>query len=456
MDRERLIDMIGEINLEYLDECHERREQRRNRRKSVRKFGSVAASVVLVAVISLSVFSPTHTDPSPTLSDKPDHSPGVTVPTAIPGDGKIVFAGDRNMLENVEFESDWLLNPDSGKSLFFDVALNQALENAEDDTVFAFTVGLLGGEAAEQFPELVAAYSQAQQALVQAAEECVAELMAERGISEEEARARKFTHPKFLAAREAYQKAVSEYAAAWVPAAYNQNKAAFDALSELGFSVLYTAEDEEYIPYLYRKSAIGVMTATKAQLLELKDREMEYIYYLTAAAEHAAEVGYDDNFTAEEISLADDSKLTDDLITAFEQANGGSVKVLCKIAYFGKRYTDMGERQQAVYAALGTTADQYWSSGDDTGELWDRYHKANENILFHMDYNAEVVEKLLNDGELVEMQDRQSAFVAELTYERAMELCENKEIAYIRMVEDSGSRIGRDDLAQLDWKLSDS
>lgn len=427
-----LVDMIGEIDLNYIDESYDRRRQRGDRRAGAKRYGALAACVALVAVVSLTTLLPEGAQPQPSLSGDQDDTPDIVQPSVIP-QTQIIFADDVQV-QSVTVEGDRLYDPNSGKSLFFSALMWDGFEMAEDDTVFAFTVQVFGGEAAQRFPELEEAMSQAQRELLQVTEECVAELMAQRGISEEEARARKYTHPRYVAALEAYRDAAADYAEAWVPAKYQQDKEAFDALRDLGCTVLYTSEDPEYIPYLYARSAIGVMTATKAQLLEWKDKEMEYQYFLAAAAEDALEYDYAHDYTWDQLILADGSKLTDDVIDAFEKANGGSIQVLCKIAYFGNRYTDRGERQQAIYDLLGTTEEQYWSSGDPTGELWDKYHQANENILFHIDYNIEVAEKLLMDGELVEMQNRNSAFIAELTYERALELAKNKEIAYIHVI----------------------
>lgn len=440
-----LVDMIGEIDPNYIEESYERRRQRGERRTGVKRYGALAACVALAAVVSLTTLLPGEAQPQPSLSGDQTDAPDIVQPSAAL-QPQILFADDVQGQLTV-IESDYLYNPDSGKSLFFSALMWDGFETAEDDTVFAFTVQVFGVEEAKRFPQLEGPMSQAQWDLLRVAEECVAELMEKQGISEEEARARKYTHPRFIAAREAYKNAVAEYAEVWVPTQYRQYKPAFDALCELGCAVLYTGEDAEYIPYLYERNAIGVMTATKAQLLEWQDKEMEHQYFLAAADEDAAEHDYTDSFTGGEITLADDSKLTDDATAAFKLADGDSVQVLCKIAYFGKRYTDRGERQQAIYAALGTTEEQYWSSGDSTGELWDRYHKANENILFHIDYNNEVVQKLLKDGELVEMKDRNSAFIAELTYERAMELVENKEIAYIHIIQTPDS--GRNDFQQV-------
>lgn len=440
-----LVDMIGEIDPNYIEEYYDRRRQRGERRVGVKRYGTLAACVALAAVVSLATLLPEGAQPQPSLSGDQNDVPDI-VQSSVAPQTQIMFADDVQA-QSGAIEADNLYTPDSDKSLFFSALMWDGLEAAEDDTVFAFTVQVFGVEEAKRLPKLEGPMSQAQWDLQRVSEECVAELMTQRGISEEEARARKYTHPRFIAAREAYKNAVAEYAEVWVPTLYRQYKPAFDALRELGCTVLYTGEDVEYIPYLYERNAIGVMTATKAQLLEWQDKEMEHQYFLAAAAEDAAEQDYTDSFTGGEIALADDSKLTDDVIAAFEQANGDSIQVLCKIAYFGNRYTDRGERQQAVYAALGTTEEQYWSSGDPTGELWERYHKANENILFHIDYNIEVAEKLLKDGELVEMQDRNSAFIAELTYERAMELAENKEIAYIHIIQTPAS--GRNDFQQV-------
>lgn len=440
-----LVDMIGEIDPNYIEECYDRRRQRRERRAGVKRYGTLAACVALVAVVSLTTLLPEGAQPQPSLSGDQNDTPDIVEPSAAP-QTQIMFADDVQ-IQGGGVESDHLYTPDSDVSLLFSNLLWDGLEAAEDDTVFAFTVQVFGVEAAQRFPELEEAVSQAQRDLLQVSEECVTELMTQRGISREEAQARKYTHPRFIAAREAYKKAVAEYANAWVPETYHQYKAAFDALRELGCAVLYTAEDPEYIPYLYERSAIGVMTATKAQLLEWKDREMENQYFLAAAAKDALELDYTDNFTTEELMLADDSKLTDDVIAAFEQAQGDSIQVFCVIAYFGKYYDDMGERRQAIYEILGTTEEQYWSGGDPDGALWERYHQVNENLIFHIDYNWEVAEKLLADGELVEMKERSSAFIAELTYERALELAENKEIAYIRMIPTTAS--DRNDFQQV-------
>ncbi|MBR5322592.1 MAG: hypothetical protein IKU48_03510 [Clostridia bacterium] len=59
MDNKNLLtDKLGEIDGKFLDECHNRRSRRALRRKSIMKYGSLAASVMIVIAISLMAMLP--------------------------------------------------------------------------------------------------------------------------------------------------------------------------------------------------------------------------------------------------------------------------------------------------------------------------------------------------------------------------------------------------------------
>lgn len=315
-----------------------------------------------------------------------------------------------------------------------DYTLYEAFEKSDNNTKLAFAVTVSDKtDYGKMFAELTEKCDAAKEKMNEAANKCIEKYTASGEMSYNEARARIYSDSEFVNARNEYLKIHKEKETAILLERYERNKGAVEELKKYGFELVYDAKNEKYQPYLSACNALAVMTATKEQLLSLENKTLEYNYNLKAAAVNGEDYEYTDMYSYGEVQLAKNSKITDGLLQAYEEADGEKLRVYVSIGYFGKEYT-VEEINAAALAATGMTEEEYMYHGDM--EAANKYREAHNRLTYHIDYNEEVVERLLKDGELLELQNHSSAFIAELTYERALELCESKEIAYIALEEE--------------------
>jgi len=143
--------------------------------------------------------------------------------------------------------------------------------------------------------------------------------------------------------------------------------------------------------------------------------------------------------TGEEILLAGEGKLTVELVEAYEQSAGTALNVVIHVGYIGD---DDGvlikdELEAAAIKALGLTADAFWAlvAGPDGSEWMDRLIAEKNRIVYNEDYQENVAESYLLEGELVDIVYHAWEIRAVMTYERAMEISKHKEIGYIDLKE---------------------
>lgn len=179
-----LTDKLGEIDSKFLDEYHDRRSRRAIRRKSVMKYCSIAASVMLVITISIATMLPmfrnTPTDnPADTTGnviDNPDNNkdnpandnnkPDYSTYTVIYAEENDYSLDDQVEVENV------YIPPEPGEVRFS----GELYEIMESDDIFenklfavsihtAFTYDYDGYRDTEEWKELCDKYASASQAL---------------------------------------------------------------------------------------------------------------------------------------------------------------------------------------------------------------------------------------------------------------------------------------------------
>ena len=139
--------------------------------------------------------------------------------------------------------------------------------------------------------------------------------------------------------------------------------------------------------------------------------------------------------TGEEILLAGDSKLTVELVEAYEQSAGAALNVVIHVGYIGddEEVPVKDELEVAAIKALGLTADAFWAlvEGPDGSEWMDRLIAEKNRIVYNKDYQENVAERYLLEGELVDITYYAWEIEAVMTYDRAMEISKHKEIGYI-------------------------
>ncbi len=356
-------------------------------------------------------------------------------------DNEIIFPGSANS-GKVESENngtlDWLYTPIEGRTVYFEHSLKDALENASDTDRIAFAVQVYGDgvNRADDLTALRDKVNAAEEVLGNIANAEIERLMAQCGISRAEAAARKFTEGEFPSARAEALAARREYAEEWAQSYFENNSELFAALKDFGFEVLYSGGDAKYAVYLERISALGVLVGTKAQIEAFAESETAVIYNLCGAVSSAELINPTDFYSGSEVYLEDGSGLSAAVKEQFaELESGETLRVKVVYAYFGKEYQSKEELGQAALDAIGLdmTFLEWYCSSDN--ELFDKYfeqfQEAKRKILHNTGFKESVVAQLLRDGELVKMEEWNDYFIAELTYERALEIAQSTDVAYI-------------------------
>lgn len=350
------------------------------------------------------------------------------------------WAGDLPPAEEPEFDSSVKY---IGDSVRLHVELVQAFDEAEENTELAFVVTVSDNtDYIKKYPELVKARDEAKNELDETAEKCVEKYMAQGDVSYEEASARKFNDEEFIKAREKYREANGKLETAILLARYENNKGAIAELEKYGFYVaerdeegalvggVIDARNEKYQSYLSAYGGLAVMVGTKTEILSLEKADLNYTYMLYAAAENADEYEYTDAYSRSEVNLMIDTNISVELMQAYEKSNGEPMRVKLTIGYFGEEMT-VEEIRAAAFKEIGMTEEEFNQNG--TVDDLNRYREAFNRLTYHTDYYEEAAERLFKDGELVEVNPVSASLTADLTYERALELLENKEVAYIRL-----------------------
>lgn len=325
-------------------------------------------------------------------------------------------------------------------------SLAEVLEQADDDDLIAVVIGGFplpdGGyfieyRDSEEYKALSETLQQAQEELDDVANQIVEEMMETRGISREEARVRKYYNPDFVAAREVYHAARRDIEAFNVSQYLERSGDILDKLAALGFTILYDGSNPDYQVYLgsFFRRAIGVAVGTKEQILALNGEDLFFELYLHLAMKDAANLKID-SYSESEIHLTGDNKLTDELLVAYQENGGAALPVKVKIGYFGRRYTT-GDATRIALNKIGfaTETDMHVYG---TEEDVQNFIRERTRILYHKDYNYDVITRFLQENELLQWNGSDNFhncnFYAMLTYERAMEITQNKEIAYIELL----------------------
>lgn len=471
MKSDLLQDAIGLVKDEYIEDAHRPQSDVSVKKKTERQqlmfwgrwaAGLCAALLLVVCVWKSGVIkdlpiyqfwvygaADESTEESAGETEKPDETEGPAVET--PGateevppqtedpiyDESINWGGAlTDSAEDMNFQ--WGIAGEPGVTL--SAKFTKLLEQAEDSDRFAFVVsdprpydwvgiGVYTEEREAAQDELLSVSRARRDALMQ-----------EYEISSTEAGARLFSDPIFIEARSRLQDVYARIDSAAILARYKDRHKMLDDLADLGFTVLYTAEDEPYQPYLGAFSGLGVMVGTKEEILSLLDLDISYTLKLYPAAENAAEYRPSTYpYTSEEILLAGDSKLTVELVEAFEQSVGVELNVIIHVGFINVADVPVkGELEAAAIAAMGLTPDEFWALVDGPdGMTWmNRLREEKNRIVYHMDYQDDVTARFLLEGELVEMVYYAGKIRAVLTYERAMEIQQYKEIGYIELAED--------------------
>lgn len=261
----------------------------------------------------------------------------------------------------------------------------------------------------------------------------VKRLITEKGMSPYEAKARKFNDSEFIELHDRYMSELYSLKTEIMRRFYAAQSGKLERLSEFGVIVVYTAENEAYQGYLHNFSGLGVIAATRNQLRRIMRETSEGYHFFPAVqgAEYCEHYDLFDRSFNYTVSLADGEKITADAKEAFENAGDEKVSVALYLAYRNDKVYEKGEAQALALAQMGMTYDQVMNSNDI--DLIQRMISLTRYIDSDSAFVDGVTEKVLREGEYSNDLPWSKIIYAEVTYERALEIAECDDIAYIEL-----------------------
>ena len=258
-------------------------------------------------------------------------------------------------------------------------------------------------------------------------------LIAEKGMSPYEAMARKFKDKEFIELHDRYMSEIYSLKSEAMRRLYESEGEKLEVLLKYGVTIEYTAENEAYRGYLYNFSGLGVIAATRKQLRQIRsETKGEYQFYPAVnGAEYCEHYDSFDSAFNYKVDLPDGQKITVDAREAFEKAGGEKVSVALYLAYRNEKVYEKGEAQALALAQMGMTYDQVMNSNDI--DLVQRMIELTRYIDSDSAFVDGVTEKVLREGEFKMDLPWSKIIYAEVTYERALEIAECDDIAYIEL-----------------------
>ena len=317
--------------------------------------------------------------------------------------------------------------------------LRDAMDKASADDILAFTLSITADLSSIDPETRVQMNSKRQDALAQwmqkytAAEDVMLEtysrltqkIMQEQGVTEMEASVRAENMPQYIAARKDCMKARQEYSKAASQLDFEERENVVDLLKAKGFTILSTCWDDDFCDYLVGE-CIAVCAGTRELINNLADESFgDGILNVWLSATRRI----DDSFYEPPAGkrLRDGSKLTEGLEAKYAENGGAPVRVVVHLGWVGE---EVDPRVLAVQS-IGLSWEEWETTKDLSDDLVEKYLEALRYYTYWV--RPDVVEPMLKEGELVEIQSSKWAFIAYLSYDRALELCEDKMVAYISM-----------------------
>lgn len=438
MKREKISDAVGGIDPAYLEEAA------RHRAASPIwiRWAAAAACVCLIAgavLLARPAFPDDPlTDDTGTI-DPPviDTEPQPTEPIYDPfNDPNVLWGKDGGLITDAVF-------PTLSDGISVSWELLSTLNGADgNDPIAVVVCGTAGNSMSSsdthedlEYEHLMSAFTDKEFEMTNIYLDRANHLAEDLNISFEEARARAYSDPEYLAAKADCIEAAAAAANRYYDRVMELHSPALTHFEEQGMLRVFDGSDATYHPYLRIFSGLGVMVGTKDEIYALDAGENKYTLYL--ASDRAAEydhLGYNP-YIGGEITLPAGSKLTTDLQAAYEENGGQAIPVVVKIAYWGPRYT-IREADAIVLQNMGfSSKEDLFCNGTEADE--DYFTEEKNRLFYHKDYNEEVALRLTEDGELVQYNKFENYydcnFYAILTYERALELAESNDVAYLRL-----------------------
>lgn len=257
-------------------------------------------------------------------------------------------------------------------------------------------------------------------------------LRIERYITEVEAAARATMSEEYLAAREAYHEAAKAKALRQGKITYDAAAPVVAGLEKMGFSVIASSDREEF--FNYARSGVVILAGTKDMIMSLDIDKLAPAEYITlsGAKRNSGDIIFGEGEM--QVHLQNGSKLTDELLAAYDENGGAALTVSVKMGWDEQLWGEWVDPHHYAYEAIGLHSEQEFNeAGDDilTAENVNRYYEVLNQYTYWV--NEERVAPLLREGELVEIRSYAWDFTAKLTKERAEELCANRCVAYITL-----------------------
>ncbi len=313
----------------------------------------------------------------------------------------------------------------------------KVLSAASADSLIAFSFDASKGTAAgidkmqeELSNECYLLSGRADEALFTAAER----LEKDKNITNAEAMARATGDSEYLRLVGEYREKAEEYERYLRGVHYERNKDTIETFEKLGFTVISKGTDDDFDRYLCFGSGGAVLAGTKEQIDALSLEDFEGVEHITLYGSSKADLPRIYGEPKRMVHLREDSKLTDELLAAYEENGGAALKVRIQAGWDDDLWGEWVDPHVYAYEAIGLHSEEEFNeAGPDilTSEKVDLFYEVLNKYTYWV--NEERFGSFFKEGELIEARGYAWDLIAELTCERAQELCENKCIAYVTL-----------------------
>lgn len=400
-----------------------------DRRAKIKRITGIAAGVtgIAAACAAIIIFVIPKNNPAPIITPTGTEAEATSAQTA-----ELIWTGGEIVGSLASKSSSDALNGRAiGEHLFCDISIAEAIDNykgTDKEIVFALEAGEIASNEFDHSSYDSACY-QAEENRYNVLQELTKSFKDTNDISSAEAEIRAMSTSQFVEANQkVFEARMARRIAAFDSWVLNERgKSLLEEFSDFGFNIIADSTSPDYYDYMSELSFLYILSATADDILDFGEAYSGDFLHLREVSESASAYRSMPDIYPH---IPEDSKLTEGVSAEFAAHPGQAITVVVHTGYIGE-YVD---EHEMAYAALGMTEEEFNSAKNLTDEQMDLYYEVlNGDKNYYHVYCRNVINELLAPEEIVELRDYMSECTATLTKERAEEIAQHKEIAYIKL-----------------------
>ncbi len=397
-----------------------------DRRARIKRITGIAAGAtgIAAACAAVIIFAIPKNNPAPVITPT-----GTETESTSAAHAELIWTGGDIGFPSSKSSSEALYGQMIGEHLFCDMSIVDAVDEykgTDKEIVFALEYTTPSDKYDRASYDLV--YNQAYENRHIVLQELTKKFKDSLNISSTEAEIRAMSTAEYAEANQKFFETEKALRISLFDSCVSNGAELIKTLSDFGFSIIADSANPDYYDYMSDLSYICIFSGTSDDILSFGETyDGENHFRFKEVSESASSYRSMPDIYPH---IPEDSKLTEGVSAAFEAQPGQAITVVVHTGYIGE-YVD---EHELAYAALGMTEEEFNSAKNLTNEQLDLYYEVlNGDKNYYHVYCRNVINELLAPEEIVELRDYISECTATLTKERAEELSQHKEIAYIEL-----------------------